>query len=658
METSSRRKACDTCFKKKLRCDMLKPTCSNCLLYNVRCSTTAIRRRTASTAAPAAPATPAETPQATSTVDGDSLEARLARIEAKLDKLDNTSNASDASNATPPEHLLSSTGQDKGVAVSLGDPLSALSSLDVLERHGEHGIPPLTEVLPVVETYFRDFNFALPLFRQQEFMRMLYDFYSERENNKRPGAAWAAINVVLAIGYRARTVETSDIALRFEDRKVKKCIDNAQKELDGLVTREEDTLGVQVLLGLVMLFQTNTDQKPASVLIGTAVRLAHRLQLHVKSSLSNFPPEIARHRSNIFWICYSLDKDVSLRGRIPSIQNDQDVDLDLPGAEGDEYRSIDGCSHFNYLRTRVQLAYIEGKVYDYLLSNRSTKLTREAREERVLHLSALLDRWLQAIPASLRLERITQTLEKAPLTHVIYLYHTYLTCSTTLLGLYSFEAPWIQLINKSSSEALHSFDNQVHICMKNQYPTIPNLWATCVGMSRQCLKIFETESYSGCNLWLSGCAYFSAFTVLLANIVYSPLHELVDYDRRLTLRTMGRMEKLLEYTKAASFQKLHAVLVGLEQAADSATSQAKSIAKTHEPTPPTTQPQYTSYSSAPFGVFSDYINGQIPVGQPEMSTSNSAWFHTSTLDASGSIDLTRFDFNEEISSPAFMREFS
>lgn len=638
---------------------MLKPACSNCLLYNVRCSTTAIRRRAApnvaTTLAAANIINTAETSQASSAIDGDSLEARLARIEAKLDKL------GDTSNATPPEQLLGSTsGQDKGTAVLSPGLTLSQADLDVLRRRDEHSIPPLTEVLPVVEDYFRDFNFALPLFRQQDFMRMLYEFYSEREKTKESGAVWAAINVVLAIGYRTRNVECNDITVIFDDRKVKKCIDNAQRELDGLVTREDDTLGVQVLLGLVVLFQTNTDQKPASVLISTAVRLAHRLSLHTKSSASKFPPEIARHRSNIFWICYSLDKDVSLRGRIPSIQNDEDVDLDLPGTElGDEdnyLSTVNGCSGFNYLRARVQLAYIEGKVYDYLLSNRSMKLSREAREERVSHLTRLLDQWLQAMPASLQLERITQTLETAPLTHVVFLYHTYLMCSTSLLGLYSYEAPWIKAISKSSSEALHHFDNQAHVCMRNHHPVRPGSWALCVSTSRECLKLLDTESYSGCNLWLNSCAYFSAFVVLLANIVYFPSHELVDYDRRLTLRTTDRMEKLLEYTKSATFQRLHEVLVGLEQAADCAANRAKTAAKVPELAPHATQSQYTSYSSTPFGVFSDYIS-QAPAAQPEVSALNSAWLNASTLDASG-IDLTGFDFNQEISSPEFMRDFS
>lgn len=38
-------KACDLCFTKKIKCDMLKPVCSNCVLYQSECRTSIIRRK-------------------------------------------------------------------------------------------------------------------------------------------------------------------------------------------------------------------------------------------------------------------------------------------------------------------------------------------------------------------------------------------------------------------------------------------------------------------------------------------------------------------------------------------------------------------------------------------------------------------------------------
>lgn len=35
----------DTCCAKKIKCDLGKPVCSNCQLYNVNCTTTTVGRR-------------------------------------------------------------------------------------------------------------------------------------------------------------------------------------------------------------------------------------------------------------------------------------------------------------------------------------------------------------------------------------------------------------------------------------------------------------------------------------------------------------------------------------------------------------------------------------------------------------------------------------
>lgn len=37
--------ACDLCFRKKIKCDMVQPICSNCVLYKTDCCTSIIRRK-------------------------------------------------------------------------------------------------------------------------------------------------------------------------------------------------------------------------------------------------------------------------------------------------------------------------------------------------------------------------------------------------------------------------------------------------------------------------------------------------------------------------------------------------------------------------------------------------------------------------------------
>lgn len=47
--------------------------------------------------------------------------------------------------------------------------------------------------------------------------------------------------------------------------------------------------------------------------------------------------------------------------------------------------------------------------------------------------------------------------------------------------------------------------------------------------------------------------------------------------------TMGRLEKLLEYTGSESFKKLYVILVNLARAADQAVEQAKNVTETCDP---------------------------------------------------------------------------
>lgn len=166
-------------------------------------------------------------------------------------------------------------------------------------------LPPLEEVLPIANHYFSTFNTVIPLFQQPVFMKLLRSWYNQP--NTRDRARWAAIQCVLAIGYRTPQLSLTDSQVA-QVEKADQCLRNVQSVVSELVTREDDLLGVQVLLGIVMLFQNSRDPKPAGVIIGTALRLAHRLRLHSQEAAMSFPAAEAEHRSRVFWIAYVLDK--------------------------------------------------------------------------------------------------------------------------------------------------------------------------------------------------------------------------------------------------------------------------------------------------------------------------------------------------------------
>jgi hypothetical protein len=94
------------------------------------------------------------------------------------------------------------------------------------------------------------------------------------------------------------------------------CVSKAHSVLDDMIMWDEDTLGLQGILALVIIFQTSPSHKRSSMLISIAARLSQRLNLNNRSSHLDFSPVEAKQRDNTFWIRYWLDKV-----RLPDMHN-------------------------------------------------------------------------------------------------------------------------------------------------------------------------------------------------------------------------------------------------------------------------------------------------------------------------------------------------
>jgi hypothetical protein len=162
----------------------------------------------------------------------------------------------------------------------------------------------------VADDYFRHTNIVIPLFHKQSFVRLLDDWYDIPSSRNR--VRWAAIHIVMALGLR--TIEPQSGQLNANTiQRFNAHLNNARSALSDLVIHDDDLLGIQVLLGIVTLVQNSSDQKPASFIIASAVRLGHQLLLHSSRSQQSRSEEDALLRSRLFWIAYALDKVRILR---------------------------------------------------------------------------------------------------------------------------------------------------------------------------------------------------------------------------------------------------------------------------------------------------------------------------------------------------------
>ncbi|KAF0635507.1 hypothetical protein FPSE5266_01975 [Fusarium pseudograminearum] len=574
---SNRRKACDLCFKKKIKCDMLKPDCSNCILYNTTCRTSPIGRKPSSTKGRIAKQ------QLERNNRSEGLEARLKRIEEHLDQVLNA--AKDAHSAKPPTcspESHSSIGDSSEPIPSKGGIDEDLAKLGVYSwkfdpvrpvvyegpQPNSLDLPPLEEVLPIANHYFSTFNTVIPLFQQPVFMKLLRSWYNQP--NTRDRARWAAIQCVLAIGYRTPQLSLTDSQVA-QVEKADQCLRNVQSVVSELVTREDDLLGVQVLLGIVMLFQNSRDPKPAGVIIGTALRLAHRLRLHSQEAAMSFPAAEAEHRSRVFWIAYVLDKDISLRGNTPSCQNDEDIDIPLPTiAPADSAGLVwtqNGQVHFNYHRRRVELAYIEGKVYDLLHSNRASRITPQERQIRIARLQSMLDQWYERIPQAFHIEHVAATVGPSQLVQMTKMHHAFLLTEVMIHGIYSYNKDWQKRISSFGRDTISGGDQNG--TGKEQAP-LPQGWNQCVDVSRGCMKLFQEATPTECLIWQCSYSHFSALIVLLANMILNPGHKSIHIDQHISIKALDLFDKLLKIIDDEAFRALRSVVGDLSQRAQEA----------------------------------------------------------------------------------------
>ncbi|KAK3317085.1 fungal-specific transcription factor domain-containing protein [Apodospora peruviana] len=594
----NRRKACDLCFIKKLRCDMVKPICSHCRQYEVDCKTTAVRRRTANRSNSRRPMPQPAAPELTSSsvangadpsrIDG--LESRLARMEEQLQQVLSAVSSVAVTTAGHGQEIIThySSGQtgnncpktvdldewfemedeDRPVAEELDDHALECDPIDYIVRPPPPKLGPLHEILPIVDTYFTHFNSQIPLFSQPDFMRMLYEWYSAPSRRSR--AVWAAVNVVLALGSRVPSEPVWEIDFSAQDPKFTGYMKNVQSAVAELMTRDKDLLGLQVLLGLVILYNESKDPRPATLLIGAAVRLIHRLRFQSKDDIEAlYTPEEGLHRTRLFWITYMLDKGISLKHQTPSLQLDADIDLDLPSSSledgaGDIY-TADGRVRVNYFRLSVQLAYIRGRTYDLLYSTRSTKVSPQERQSRVVRLSRQLEKWRLSIPAEMQIGSVADHVGRMELVSMATLHCSYLSCMFMVHGIWSSNADWIKRISSYSRTAIKDSEVEGRRCFHVQHPPLPAAWTKCVQGSRDCLMMAKKIPQSDCTVWLSSCAIVSALIVVLANMYEFPENGCVESDKELCSFALAFFNKFKGQSTLVPFERLQVVIMELDQ---------------------------------------------------------------------------------------------
>lgn len=172
---------------------------------------------------------------------------------------------------------------------------------------------------------------------------------------------------------------------------------NALAATNQLLTRHYTLASVQALLGMAMIMMSMPHQRPITLLTSSAIKIAHNLGLHRQYQYPVLSAVESAERIRVFWVAYSLDKDISLQTRQPPTQGDEDMDIEPP-SENDYGPVQPGGIHHNLFYFRTRLAIIQGQIYRRLLSVKAGKQSASERAVAVEELEMTLQTWRRSVP--------------------------------------------------------------------------------------------------------------------------------------------------------------------------------------------------------------------------------------------------------------------
>ena len=253
-------------------------------------------------------------------------------------------------------------------------------------------LPSKERLLSLVEESFQGFEPAFPLFDRARF-RFVIDSLDTTVNDL---GRWACLNVVLALTGQFRDGTAQD--MEDDDDERWGYFQNAFAVVGQLMTMHVTLWSVQALLGMALVIQGTPNQGPVSLLIAGAMKLAHRMGLHRQCRNPNISAAEIEDRKRVFWIAYSLDKDLSLRMGQPSGQDDDDMDVELPTIVENSAVYPGQSTWINIFKFRATLAMIQGQIYKRLYSVKATKATVAERVAAATELEKMLLSWRESVP--------------------------------------------------------------------------------------------------------------------------------------------------------------------------------------------------------------------------------------------------------------------
>ncbi|KAJ6088812.1 hypothetical protein N7486_009378 [Penicillium sp. IBT 16267x] len=208
-------------------------------------------------------------------------------------------------------------------------------------------LPPKRLAIIYVNAFFERLHSWLPFIQRSTFDLYFEPHYSDTP----PSSSWyAMLNAVICLGYTS--MKQASILTEDETNAALGYLNNAMSVVPDLIFLPVDTLGVQALLLMAIIQNSNMSFQASSMLMSIAVRLGLAKGFHQKPAGGSANTESSLARANIFWVAYVMDKGMCIRLGHPPLIDDDEIGIGLPSKQTESGEP-------SFLRHMVELSLIQ-----------------------------------------------------------------------------------------------------------------------------------------------------------------------------------------------------------------------------------------------------------------------------------------------------------
>ncbi|KAI0102033.1 fungal-specific transcription factor domain-containing protein [Nemania sp. FL0031] len=441
--------ACDRCRSKKIRCDGIRPTCSQCSNVGFECKTSDKLSRRAF-------------PRGYT----ESLEERVRQLESEVRELKDLLDEKDEkidmlskmhghhrppsarSSASPkppvkPERDSGATAKQDVFRVQATPLLLGVENSDSyfmgsssgrafietfkrkIQENGKpcgdfnpeaflhiQGCYPLVAKPPsqplrapprlfsdrCVNVYFQEWAPLFPVLHKPTFLHLYEDFASDSDKIKN-NHKLAQLYLVFSIA--ALSSELPDLEL------IAACELQWQKALDAVMM--DNTMHTLQCLVLALIYCTiRADYKRLQHYKAIAVGLSHRLGLHQSQKRFSFGALTIETRKKVFWTLYSLDCFSAAILGLPKLMREDDIHAEYPSDTDDEYVTEKGFQptlpgEHTRISSALALFRLSRILAHVLEKNYPAAASHELSLQQMTILDTELRAWDEALPTHLKL---------------------------------------------------------------------------------------------------------------------------------------------------------------------------------------------------------------------------------------------------------------